>query len=179
MSEDQQPTNDTNVAVQQNARVGYRAAVNLITYEGEGVWARFNVMLVANSIIMAVIGSALTSERVLPVLTVCLPIAGVLLCAWWFVLLKRGFDYRRYWILSARELEERYLANPVKTLSRGGVFADDDEEPVSFIIGGETRPYRMSRLGRIRFTKWYWVIILMFAILYGLMLVQAVIVWGN
>jgi len=35
-----------------DARVGYESAINLWVYQGEQIWARFNVMLVANSIMI-------------------------------------------------------------------------------------------------------------------------------
>ena len=40
----------------ENARVGYTKAVDLWIYMGGEVWSRFNVMLVANSIVLAAVG---------------------------------------------------------------------------------------------------------------------------
>jgi len=100
----------------ENARIGYQAAVSLWTYEGAAIWARFNAMLVANSIVMAVIGLALTSEPAKEKLADFTSIAGLALCIIWCLLNTRGFDYHDHWIHSAKKLET-YL-RPVKTVSR-------------------------------------------------------------
>jgi len=84
----------------EDARVGYQVAVSLWTYEGEQNWARFNVMLVANSIIIAVLGLAATSQLSnqgsLGPLSVVLSVVGLLLSAAWFLITVRGFDYQKY-----------------------------------------------------------------------------------
>jgi hypothetical protein len=72
----------------------------------------------------------------MPVLTVVLPVAGLILCIPWFLLTERGFDYHNYYVLSARELEEHYLSDPVKTVSRDGSFGKG--ESITLEIGGRT-----------------------------------------
>ena len=171
MTEDKQLVRDADVVRRENARVGYQAAVDLWTYEGEQSWARFNVMMVANSIVIAVIGVALTSQSPLPVLTVVLPIVGLVLCAVWFLIMKRSFDYQTYYVLSARELEEHYLADPVKTVSRGGSFADG--KPVSVEINGNLRTLRMSRWSRIVRAQWAsYIVVGVFVVVYIMTLLQ-------
>lgn len=102
-----------------DARIGYQVAVDLLIAEGEGIWSRFNVMLLANSIILAIIGLALTSESTSPVFDIYLPFIGITLCIWWFFLINRSYSYRDYFIHTARELEQQYLASSVKILSCG------------------------------------------------------------
>jgi len=53
MSNDTQVT-DSDQATE-NAKVGYQVAIELWIYEGELVWSKFNVMLVANSIVLALV----------------------------------------------------------------------------------------------------------------------------
>jgi len=96
MDETQQPVDGLCLDLEENARIGYQAAVDLWIAEGEQIWARFNAMLVVNSIIVAVIGFALGGQRMLPVITVSLPIAGLVVCAVWYVLMKRDFEYQAY-----------------------------------------------------------------------------------
>ncbi|MEJ5330828.1 MAG: hypothetical protein WHT07_11825 [Desulfobaccales bacterium] len=55
------------------------------------------------------------------------PIAGFIICIIWFLLIKRGMDYEKYWVYSARELEEKYFNNSIRVLSRGGSYLDGDE----------------------------------------------------
>jgi len=170
MNEIQQPADDLGLDLEENARIGYQAAVDLWIAEGEQIWTRFNAMLVVNSIIVAVIGFVLAGQRMLPVITVGLPIAGLIVCAVWFILMKRDFEYQSYLIHSAREVEERYL-NPIKTVSRGGAFVRG--EPVELVISGASVKRRMSKIARLfRDRTVAYIVILVFVILYIAMLFQ-------
>lgn len=156
----------------QNAQIGYQVAIDLWAHAGEEVWARFNVMLVANSIIIAVIGFAMTGQRAVPAITVLLPVIGIVLCALWFVMMRRAFDYQDYFILSARELEEKYLVDPVRTLSRGAAFSDG--KPVSLEVAGASVTRRMSLCSRLmRAKKASYVVVITFVVVYLVMLLQA------
>jgi hypothetical protein len=111
-----------------NARIGYQQAVNLWIYEGNQVWAKFTALIYANTIVLATIGVVATGNgaaRLVP-FRVALAILGLVLSVSWIFLTKRSFDYYKYWIFSARELEERYLS-PVQVVSRGGRFAEGRE----------------------------------------------------
>lgn len=141
MSESKLPNADGDFARRENALVGYQMAISLWTYQEEQGWARFNFMLVANSLVIAVIGLALTSQRPLIIFTGLLPVAGLLLCGIWFAVIKRESAYSDYYVLSARELEEKYLFDPVKTVSRGGLFAEGST--VTFEINGKPTNLRM------------------------------------
>lgn len=157
----------------EDARTGYQAAVDLWTYEGEQNWARFNVMLVANSIIIAVLGLTLTSQERLASMSIVLSIVGLILCAAWFVITKRGFDYQNYYVMSARELEERFLSNVIETASRGGTFAQGC--PVSIQIDGKPKTLRMSRWSRIASAgRVSLIVVLVFAAVYVLSLLWAI-----
>lgn len=155
----------------QNALVAYQVAIDLWAHAGEEVWDRFNVMLVANSIIIAVIGLAITGQRALPAITVLLPLIGIVLCALWFVMMKRGFDYQVYFILSARELEEKYLADPVSVLSRGAVFANG--KAISLEVAGGSTTHRMSLWSRLMTAqRASYAVIIVFVVVYVAMLLQ-------
>ena len=165
MSESKPSTVDVDSIRRENALIGYQMAISLWTFQGEQSWARFNIMLVANSIVIAVIGLAFTSQRPVAVFTLLLPIVGLLLCGIWFAHTRREAEYSDYDILSARELEEKYLSDPVKTVSRGGLFAEG--ATVTIEIGGKTTQLRMGRLARSlrakAAAKW---VILILALLY-------------
>ena len=120
----------------ENARVGYQVAVELWKLEREQNFARFNVMLLANSIIVSVIALILTSQfsssvsRVaqifMPSLIVFLSVMGIVLCIMSSLILIRGFEYQNYYITSAREIEEKYLSLTIKTVSGGQRFEKGD-----------------------------------------------------
>jgi hypothetical protein len=157
----------------ENVRAGYQAAISLWIFEEERVWNIFNVMLVANSILVALIGLSATAtpQRPLPIFV---PIIGLILCVAWFLLAKRGFDYRIYWVLSAREFEEKYLADSVKIASRGASFADG--KPVQFEIAGKPLTFRLSMWSRLfRAAQVSYVIIIVFVIMYVASLLQGLI----
>ena len=90
----------------ENARVSYQVTVALWTYQGSLNWNRFNVMLTANSIIVAGIGIILPNARNLSVFAVALPLMGLFLCLAWASMMARGYAYREYWSSRAVEIEE-------------------------------------------------------------------------
>ncbi|TET50281.1 MAG: hypothetical protein E3J64_08445, partial [Anaerolineales bacterium] len=49
--------------VVQSARFGYRAALDVWLYELQIAWARFDSMLIANSIVVAAIATLIASDR--------------------------------------------------------------------------------------------------------------------
>jgi uncharacterized membrane protein YjgN (DUF898 family) len=126
--------------------VGYQMAISLWIHHSEQVWARFNIMFVGHSIVIAAIGLLTTSQTPSPLLATFLSVLGLFLCVLWFFLIRRGNEYAKYYTLSARELEERYLSPHVRTVSRGGLFADG--ESVNFEIPG-IMPLRMSGEARL------------------------------
>lgn len=61
--------------------------------------------------------------------------------------MRRETEYANYYVLSARELEEKYLSDPIKTVSRGGFFAEGST--VTIEIDGAPFKRRMSKCARI------------------------------
>jgi len=156
----------------ENVRVGYQVAINFVWYLGEMVWAKYNAMLVVNSVVIAAIGIGLTSQQSLPILTVGLSVVGLILCILWFQLVKRGVDQLSSYMAAARELEDEYLANRVRVISRGNDFAAGKQ--VTYQIGGKSKTIRMSSWGRLMRTQAAsYLVIAVFAVVYALMLIQA------
>jgi hypothetical protein len=152
-----------------NARIGYQVAASLWVYEGNLIWAKFNALLLAHSIILAGTGLSMTSQYPVVLLNKALPVAGFALCVLWGLLVKRGFDNYVYWVWTTRELEEQHLADPVKTTSRGGVYADG-KEAVTIVVGGERKELKMpwiSGLLKAEYASYF--VILVFAALYVLL----------
>lgn len=156
---------------EENAKVGYQAAVTLWTYEGGLLWSKFNTLLVANSVVLAALALNVTASKPLAFLTVALSLAGIALCLLWAQATKRSFDSYKYWIFSARELEESFLKDRVKTVSRGGDFADGME--VKLTVGGAEKKLTMSGFGRwLRVESASYLIITVFFLLYVVILIR-------
>jgi hypothetical protein len=161
---------DVHVLRRENALIGYQIAVKLWKNQENQGWARFNVMLVVNGIIIAAIGLA-DNQSSQSFLASLLPIAGLLICAVWFIFTRREVSYSVYYAMSARELEEKYLSDPVKTVSRGSLFAQG--KVVTFEIDGEPTQLRMGTLARVLRERAIadWIIVIL-AILYVATIVQ-------
>jgi 4-amino-4-deoxy-L-arabinose transferase-like glycosyltransferase len=142
---------DKNYKKWKNALIGYQTAIDLWTYQGEQVWARFNIMLVANSIVVTAIVLTISSQKLLPIFTKLLALIGFILCLFWYLLIKRESEYADYYINSARELEEQYLAPIIKTVSRGASFANGNK--ITLKINKKEKELQMSRMARFRRTK--------------------------
>jgi hypothetical protein len=127
-------------------RLGYEAALALMTYEGGLIWAKFNAMLVANGFVLAIAGATAAAKSTPTALQKAVAVGGLVLCALWANLISRGFDQYVYWILSAREVEEQALAPAVQTLSRGAAFAAGRAVPLS--IDSQLIHHRMSLMSR-------------------------------
>lgn len=153
---------------EENARVGYQVAVDLLIAEGEGIWSRFNVMMVANSIIIAIIGLAPTNQPTPAIFDNYLPFVGLVLCIWWFVLINRGYSYRDYFIQTARELEEQYLANSVRTLSRGETFSNGNKVMFRFVDSSKELDMKYLKYFPAIYASNF--VIVVFAILYGILI---------
>ena len=153
----------------EDARMAYQVAVDVAYTYATIIWSIFNAMLVANSIVVAGAVLLLSGSDKLVVLQALLPLAGLILCATWFLLAKRTQEQGCYFIYSAREIEDQHLAPIVKTLSRGGTFASGDS--VSMIIDGREIIRRFTVWGRIIRGEWAsYIVVCVFAALYVVLL---------
>lgn len=151
----------------EDARVGYQVAVNMWNYEGQILWSKFNAFLIANSILLGGTGLALSEGTTLGacgsfVKVMC--IAGILLCVIWFLLMERSWGCYRYWIFSAREIEEKFMSGAVQTISRGGEFADLGNATLE--IGGKPQQVKMTLLGRLKIRWASYLLIFLFLCTY-------------
>ncbi len=104
-------------------------------------------MLVANSVVVAGLSFVLINQGSSFYLKIFLAIIGLIICLSWFLIAKRHRDYLAYYILSARELEEKFLGNNVTTLSRGGIYSNG--KSVKLTINDAEINLRMSFWSRI------------------------------
>lgn len=155
----------------ENVRVGYRAALDIWRTQAELTSSRFNTMIVANSIILAVIGLAFTVNHPLSVLfTRGLVLVGIVVSLAWLHIHSRASQHGTYFLWSARELES-HLADPIVTISRGVVFSEGNE--VAMMINGERKKLRLSWLARMTGTESFpYFAIVVFILLYIVLLLR-------
>ena len=164
----------------ENARVGYQMAIDIWLRELEIAWVRFDAMLVANSVLVAVTG-ALIAAVIDPLIAtqksssspyapwlgiymIPLPVMGILLCVLWLLLTERTLDYRPLWERFALELEQKPLLKPIRIISRLKQFSKGDD--VKFDLMGPSEPLRFGWLGRLRTRYAGRLVILVFFMLY-------------
>jgi hypothetical protein len=131
--------------IQQDARIGYQAAISAWINENRQNWDKTRIMLLFNSLLLAgVLQCLLKGDKYLfiPIFLLC-PL-GWIICIIWRHIVRRGLEYNQYWINSAREIEELYLFPTVRTFSRGAEYADGKE--VSFYLNGKREPLQMKTL---------------------------------
>jgi hypothetical protein len=95
-----------------DVRVVYQAAMAAYTYEGAQIWSRFNAMLVAHSILLAVTGQLLLDPtNRYYVLAIALTAVGFLMSLLWLVITVRGFAYHDAFVTAAKKQEARLSAS--------------------------------------------------------------------
>jgi hypothetical protein len=137
MTEPQQPddavTGKAADALSPDVALSYKATVDLLIASGAQNWARFNAMLVANSILLAIVGQIVIQRKqpaLLPwywagLLPALLPVAGLVLCVAWFAAVSRGAQYQEFYMGVAHEIEEASLSPRLRVLLRGRRYADN------------------------------------------------------
>lgn len=152
------------------AQVGYSVAIQLLRYEGRLLASRFSAMLTANSILIAA-ASLLdsmrsTSSSISAEFKQILLFLGLLLCLVWFLFARRGFSRNTYWILSARELEEKFL-KPVETLSRGGKHAAGNNVTIQIEGSPDINLHQHHLISFFTAEKLWYLLIAVFAVLHS------------
>ena len=84
----------------------YSASIALITYEGQMIWNRYNVMLAANSAIAVLLGALVARDAPLTKLQLYGALGASLFCvalSWqWRLLTKAGWELQDSWVEHAR-----------------------------------------------------------------------------
>ena len=91
---------------EEDTRTAYEVAAGMYMAENQLTWDRFNVMLVANSVVLAGAGVAGDEDNLFRPAVVSLPIIGILLCIMWILMMDRGFRYHDHWRNSAKLIED-------------------------------------------------------------------------
>jgi hypothetical protein len=102
---------DTRPPDPEDIRVVYQAAMAAYTYEGAQVWSRFNAMLVAHGILIAVIGQLfLDATARAQGFAATLAGLGLLISLLWLSITIRGFGYHDAFLEAAKKQEQRLSA---------------------------------------------------------------------
>jgi len=97
------------------AQLGYQVATNMVGILGQEIYSRFNAMLTANSIIVAIIGLIITNKNKLSIsLEILFPILGLILCFLWFVFIYNGIYRHRQYRKEAARIEEKYFKKSIR-----------------------------------------------------------------
>jgi hypothetical protein len=108
-----------------DARVGYKAAVQLVTYEGQLVWwalaafIPFAVLLLTGAVSPSL--SQIVASQIAAILHFGFALVGFFATLMWWSMTGRSRKYYEYWINHARQLESHLEG--VKTLTQGEEFA--------------------------------------------------------
>lgn len=123
-----------NIQKFENARVGYEVAYSYFSYNANAVWSVFSTLLLTHTIITSaialILGNFAKQENLLLLFT--LGTIGIVFCVIWFFLARRHNVYVKYYIETAKELENNFLF-PVSTLKKG------EKIPKMTIIFGNTQ----------------------------------------
>lgn len=130
----------------ETARIGYQTAVGLSTFYAQMVWAIFNAMVVANSIVVAGIVILATQPQVSRASVAFLGVAGLALCAVWATMSVRAHEYAAYYVHAARELEENHLSPVLHVLAIGRHLSAGEE--VKLHPGNKVISMRFSSMAR-------------------------------
>ena len=149
----------------------YNNAISSWQYSSQVTWSRNAVMLTANSILIGIIG--LSFQFQFPffflqdkLLNMVLSSFGIIICMLWWVLFQRSDSFTKYYLHTAREIEEQHFSDldlslfvRCAKLIRGETikfdFKDGKPEKVKIPC-----PSQLSN-------KWIvWIIILLFIIFY-------------
>lgn len=160
----------------ENARVGYQVALDLWISQTGVCWDRVNSAIVTNSIFVGVIGLAISNLRPIALLVRILSLAAVALNLCWLHLLQRGFNRGKYYMRSARELEEQYLSDPIKTVGKRGDLNAMGKR-VTLVIDGKSKELEGSWFGWLKSEYASYVIITVFLALYVLILMGEALGW--
>lgn len=97
----------------------YNAAISLWTYQGQGTWAIFNTMAIAQSTFIASESILVVYEKIVFVPFIAL--MGMMVSVFWYILITRKFAIHNYWMNTVKEIEEKFLKPDIRVVGREGL----------------------------------------------------------
>jgi hypothetical protein len=152
----------------EDLRIAYQAIPQMIAYEGQKPWNALSVfiqlafVLAAGAIVPSFLPES-SSGIVFASVGIFLSLSGIVAAMIWIDFDKRSRKITSYWVLSARDLEDK-LSGLLEAFQRGKEFSKGDK----VIVSGETVSYdRFERLPeRTGFIIVYCVFVVVFSILF-------------
>ena len=92
----------------------YNAAISLWMYQGQGTWAIFNSMVIAQSTFVAAESILVVYEMIIYIPFIAL--MGIMVSLFWYILITRKFAIHNYWINAAKEIEEKFLKPEIRVV---------------------------------------------------------------
>ncbi len=151
----------------EQAREGYHAAIQLISTDAKAIWDSFRSLLAANTIFVGLAGAVLKLYPQFKELPMILAILGLVVCVAWLLITVRHFDHYKYCYAWARKYEQKALG-PGHIVQAGKTFAEGGSVTVE---GVHARMTWASRLFRIEYLMY--VVIATFAVVYVYLLKAA------
>lgn len=165
MTQNDEPDGSERAKTLEDARVGYQVASERAMRVEDHNYALSNTMLVANSVLAAAITYSASNAGLHIIGKYLLPAVGALLCVVWVLLTYRLNAFHIYYLLTAREIEEEYLAPAVVTLSRGGQLSGYME--VELLQGDDAVKLKLGKaLGLVRLRRAGYYLATLFVLLY-------------
>jgi hypothetical protein len=141
-------------------RMIYESALEYTAAEADQAWAKFNAMLVAHTILIAVSVGLMFGEMrstVPPLIPAVLLVAGLVVCFAWWATVERALRYQDRYVDFAKRLEVRF------------------PEHQRFLTDGDMT--QMGFPGGLRTRDSMRIIILVFALLYGAAFVRLLVIY--
>jgi len=156
----------------QDARIGFQAAQDLVALTSQEIYGRFNAMLTANSIIVAILGWIIASERSLPCyLAYSLPSIGLVLCILWYLFNEHGVYWQTTFRNEARRLEDKYFKDTF-SLFRLRQLAIEDISPPDKKFQENQSSRVPKRVSWFPYRRTSTLVIIMFLAIYIIVLIE-------
>jgi uncharacterized membrane protein YesL len=110
----------------EEAREGYRAAIQMISHESKVIWDSFRSLITVNTIFVGFIGAVIKLYPDFRALVPLIAVLGVLVCVVWALITTRAFGYYGYWFAWARKYEKLTLGSEQHMIQQGKKFSDGE-----------------------------------------------------
>jgi len=154
---------------QDEAREGYRTAIQLISHDAKNIWDSFRSILAANAVLIGLAGAVLKLYPSAKLLTGIVAFLGLIVCIAWILITIRNFAHYKYCFAWARKYEKVALGSEDHIVQEGKKFADGNR-------GGEIAPPRLGWAGRVfRVERLIYAVIGAFILVYAFLLAASLI----